>query len=658
MADYKYQGDKVMLEDKLQVSDYEREEVGKTFETFYRSKSERSGAVKQFQHHSFDEYLKKSRLLFWNSVLTESEDLRELDLEFALPFARKEVMDFLGRITSLGLNPVLSGNGIGQGGVKVLQAIYKKWRLKSKDKVEKFWQTLYGVVNGTLCLSVGFDGEETEKKYLRSYDVETGAYDFEKKLIAMWNDVTSEVVPIEEMYLSKIYQRDIQKQGITIRKQEMDWAEFKSSKYGKSPRAQFVYPGAMLAEDSLYHQLLANAGSMDRITILTEFDTYGDTQKIIAGGVLLNGLGSGKTGTGLVTACSPNPFHHKSQPYVWSVHAPVDEKFAYGLSMPFMIKDTHKILNTSITMMLERELRAIDPPIITSDFEAPQIIFGQKKIVPVNDINAYKEFNISEASNQYFTMMNSLQGTMTAHAQGGMSQIIPSRQPKSAREVVAMENIKKESLGNSIILYFDVVYQELLLVVKTALQFYQSGKFDSEELARTIVVSDMPLSEGGIGTLEVRIVKKPKEAVALHFEKVQKSIENGKTTEIIEIPIESLNNLIFYIDDIKLEPERSSDLEVSMYVENVLKPIVEVFAPAGIVDMGKTFLRFMEKAGETPSDYVSNENISALMSSWGNRKFQMPPQMGGGQGPKGALMQSGRGMIGGGQSMGGYPELA
>jgi hypothetical protein len=728
------------------------------------------------------------------------------------------------------------------------------------------------------------------------------------------------------MYLSKIWQRNIQKQGKTIRKQDMSWDEFKAE-FGNYKRAGFVYPGSMIDEQSLYYELLDGAGiiASDGIQVLKEVDTDNDTYKIVANGILLNGLGENET-----VKCSPIPFDHKCQPYVWSVHEPIDEKFAYGLSMPFKLQDPHKILNVSYcvtpdtkiltndlrwvtaeslkigdklvgfeeygqktgktgrestkdrrlqeskviktgrmmapvyevtiadgtkikctgnhrwltwhcnggglkwtrtdemkkilenkewrgtgrkifmpkpfdvvgqdmsyksgyiggifdgeghlnlgqsyakngitrgmqmsfmqnegvvlnkaiqylkdynfeitdnkrktdschhveikggvremmrvlmsfrpdrfikkwsekkiqnstmrsdvrpqvlsvaflgdmeiitlesstktyiaegfcahnTMLLERELRLIDPPIITSDFEAPSLIFGQKKVIPVTDVTAYKEFSLNEATGSFFNMMNSLQGVMTSQAQGGMNQIIPSRQPKSAREVVAMQNLMQQSLGNSLTLYYDLVYQELLLVIKTALQFYQNGKYEEKDLIKTITVPNFPISKGGVGQLEVRIVKKPQDALKLHFEAVQKSIENGKTTEIIEVPVDMLNNLEFFIDDIKLKPENQDELERSMYFQNVLQPILSVFAPAGLADMGKTFLRFLEVNNEHPADYVSNENLSQFLSQTGMQKFQMPmQQVGGGQGMQGALNQIPRGIMSGGQSNGGY----
>mgnify|MGYP001608784229 FL=1 len=381
-----YRPEDEMLKDGIEIPDGVIEMVGNEYVDFFTARNARSGEIRHLQYQTFEDYLRTSRELFWNSTLTTSDDLRELGLDFAFPFVRKEVLDFLGRIASLNISPQLSGDDISSHGVRVLQAIYKKWRMKSNDRVEKFWETLYGIVNGTVCLYVGFDGKESTKRFLTSYNVETGDYKFDVKKVKMWNDVRVEIVPIEEMYLSKIWQRNIQLQGKTFRLQNMTYPEFCSSEFGKAPMAKYVRPGIRIAEDSLYFQLLSGMGidTQSHVQVLTSIDTDKDRRIVIAGGIPLNMLGKGKK---MITA--PIPFHHKIQPYVWSIHEPIDDKFAYGLSMPFKIKDGHKLLNTSYTMLVESELRGIDSPYLTSDIEAPEIIFGKKKVIPVMDVNAY-----------------------------------------------------------------------------------------------------------------------------------------------------------------------------------------------------------------------------------------------------------------------------
>lgn len=659
-----YKPEEQMQLDGIELSEETKQKIAELYSDFYSFRNQRSGQIKQFQYQTFEDYLKISRELFWNSTLTNSDDLRELGLDFSFPFIRKEVLDFLGRISTLNIAPQLSGEALTSHGVRVLQAIYKKWRTKSNDRVEKFWQTLYGIVNGTVCLYVSYDGQESIQRFLTEYDPKNGEYKIDEKTKKIWDDVRVEIVPIEEMYLAKIWERNIQKQGQTIRLQTFTWADWCASEYYSHPMAKYVRPGNQIAEDSLFYQLLGGMGvdTSDHVQVLTSFKTgHKDEKLVVSQGIPLNMLG--KTQTEIV---QPNPFHHKMQPYIWSVHEPIDEKFAYGLAMPFKIKDSHKLLNTSYTMLVESELRGIDPPYLTSDIEAPDIIFGKKKVIPVMDVNAYKPIDVKEGSGAFYTMMNSLQGIMSSHAQGGSQAIAPSKQPKAAREIIAMETMKQQALGNALVMYFDMVSQELRLVLKTALQFYASGKFGDQDanIVRAITLPEFPLSKGGMGRLEARIVKKPQEALALYFEAVKNSMSAGRTTEIVEFPSDSLSQLVdFTINDIRLEPEKASELEKAAWNEQVLSPLVNIWIPMGLADPAKAFLRWAEKNNEHVSNFASEKMLPQLMASWGG-EYKLPPaymeMMVGGRSGQGAqtgnLNQSTTGTQFGSQSNGGIPS--
>lgn len=620
---------KTIVEDAYKPSDKALETIGSVYHDFYTFRSNRDQSFRQLQGLNLEEYWKQSRELFWNSNVTKSEDLEALGLDFSLPFIRKEVLDFTGRLVSMNISPKLAGDDINAFSIQVLQAMYQKWRFKSKDKVEKFWQMLYATMNGTVINYVGFDAGARNLQFLTEMDREGGLYAKETGVKKFWDDAFTELVPVEELYLEKIWERNMQKQNRTIRLKEMTGRDFaKNFPINKYPMAQYVTTGNKISDDSLFHQLLggANILNSDKVQVLYMMDTATDEYKIVANGVWLNTVGKKNDDS------RPNPFKHKMQPYTMSVHEPIDEKFAYGMSMPFKLKDTSKILNTSYTMLVERELRSIDPPVISSDFEAPELIFGQQRIIPVNDVDAYKEFRIEEASGAYFTMMNSLQGLMGSFAQGGMSQVAPSRQPRSAREIIELNNLKQQTLGNTLVLYYDLLHQEIMLLLKTMLQFYPAGRYNKENIVRAFTVPNFPLSQGGVGNLEVRFVKDPQRGLQLYMEAVNKTVENGVQTEIVEAPIDIIQNLEFYMSDIKLEPEKSDDLEKAAFNENILQPMLDVFVPSGVADIGKTYLRFLEKHGEHPSSFSSEQQMPQVMGSGGRQQPQMPQQGMGQQG--------------------------
>lgn len=645
---------KIKLEDlRGEITDQELEIVNKTYYDFIKMRAQREGSIKQFQGNSAETFWKKSRELFWNTCNTPSEDLRELGLDFSIPFVRKEVMDFMGRLSAQNYKTRLNGEGLDIYGVKILQGMLDKWRFHSNDKVEKFFDLLYGQVNGTLCKFVGYNDSKLTYRYLKSYTSDTD-FKIEEKETAYWDDVWTEIVPIEDIYLPKIWERNVQKQGRLIWKTEMDWKDFKNE-FKTFDNAEYVYPGNQFAENSLYYTLLSGAGitSSDRVQVLKRWDIFKDEYTVIANGVWLNPIGKGDH-----QAIAPNPFNHKMLPFTWGIADPIDEKFAYGMSLPFKIKDPHKLLNMSLTMMVEREFRTIDPPILSSDFEAPKLIYGQHKVIPVNDINAYKELTLQDASPQFTNMMGTLQGEMSSLAQGGAGQTGgPSRQPKSAREVMQMEQVKQQAMGNALTMYYDLIRQETMLILKTALQFYPLKKYQKQKgnILRALTLPNYPLAQGGNGTMEIRITKKKSNEFALWIESINKGLANGTKHEIIEAPLDFIEELEFEIVSIDMEPEQSSDLKKAAFFEQVITPMMQIYVPAGIADPGKVFLRHMEMMGEHPSDFVSTQKISELMKSWGDSEdvnVSSPPKPAQGA-TTGAMNQSTTGIANGPQ--GGAP---
>lgn len=651
---------KIMLENMRNPSEIELELVADTYADYYKWRNWRSGEIIQFQNRNLEDFLKVSRELFWNAFKTPSEDLAELGLEFSIGFLRKETLDYLGRLTQLGLTMSFTGDNLDAYGIKVLDALYKKWRFHSNDKVEKFWDLLYGTVNGTLCKYIGYNDAMATRRFLRAYNKETEAYNIEEKKVARWDDVWTEIVPLEDIYLSKIYERNVQKQGRMIWLTQIDWKDFKRE-FKSFDNAEYVYPGNRLSEDSLYFRLLGGTGvvTTDKVQILKYYDELNDQLKIIANGVWLNPIGGKKR----AEVVAPMPFNHKMLPFVWSMGEPLDEKFAYGMSVPFKLKDPHKILNTQITMLVERELRAINPPILTSDIEAPKLIYGTDAVIGVSDVDAYKELQVSEASNSFFTSMNSIQGIISTHAQGGNSMVANSKQPKSAKEVLAQEQLKQLYLANALLLYYDQIRQEIPLVVKTALQFYKTKKYKSQDkrIIRSLMVPNSPLMSGGVGNLEVRFVKKKQDDMVSFFEALHKSITNGKMHEIIEVPLDVIDNLEFYIDEIKLEPEKTTEMQVAMFMENVVTPMMNIYVPAGIGDLGKLFLKHMQKLGVHPADLASDKVLPQIMAAWGD-SYKIPDELmtalrGAGKtgNQTGNLMQSDRGIATGGTGNQGAP---
>lgn len=605
------------------ISDEENNVLSSVYEDYYQYRARRDGCTDQFQGKSFENFLTISREAFWNSAVTPSNDLQALDLNLTIGFIRKEVWDFCSGLVAQNFKGDFEGDALNIFGVKTIQAIYDKWRFKSNDKVEKFWDILYGAVNGTVIKYVGYNNSKVHRRYLREYDKKKGGYKIEEKDDYFWNDVWTQIAAVEDIYPQKTWERDVQRQGKMIWIDQMSFNDFQRD-YSQYGPAEDVCPGNQIAADSLYFRLLKGTGvtTYDKVQVVKRYDIINDRMDIVANAVWLNPIGKGKD-----QKSAPMPFNHKLQPFSWTIWKAIDEKFAWGMSMPFELKDYQKILNVSMTMLVEQEMRAIDPPTLSSDFEAPQLIHGQHKVIPVNDVNAYKVLDVKEGSNSFYQMITGLQSLMSAQASGGVQNVTPSRQPKSAKEIQAIQQAKQMALGSSLLMYYNMLRQEMLLVIKTALQFYPTSKYNdvNNRIVRSIKLPNTALTGGGVGNLVVRFVKSKQDDLISFFESIEESIKNGRQTEIIEAPIDILKDIDFMISNITIEPEKSNEIEKATFIEQVINPMVNVYVPAGLADLSKVYLRHLEKLGEHPADYSSEKVLPQLMSQWGHEMdFKIP----------------------------------
>jgi hypothetical protein len=615
MSDAK-KDEKINLDNIVKHTFLEKKVIGEAYEDYYKYRGQRDSCVDQFQGNSLEDFLSISRELFWNSTVTPSNDLSALDLSLTIGFARKETLDYVGRLVGKNLKGTFEGEGLDSFGIKTLQGIYDNWKYRVNDENETFWRLLYGAVSGTVCEFIGYNNSRVKRRYLKNYNAKTGSFSIDEKEDFYYNDVWSELAPVEDIYLSKVWERDIQRQGKLIWRNQMSFKDFKRD-FSTFDNAEYVYPGNQIAEDSLYFRLLKGSGvtSYDTIEVLKIFDMIKDEYIIIANGIWLNPIGKGKK-----QATSPMPFNHKKMPFGWTIFKPIDEKFAYGMGIPFEIKDFHKTLNVSNTMLLEQEYRAINPATLSSDFESPEIIHGQSKVIPVNDINAYKIMDVKEGSTAFFQTMAGLQNLMTAQAQGAPQNGVPSRQPKSAREAMQIKQMVEESLGNTLVAYKNMIRQQMNLMVKTALQFYPVKNYKNvkSRILRDIKIPNTSLSGGGIGTLKIRLVDKKQDDIITFFESIEESLQNGKQVEIIEAPVDFVKDLDFSITGVSIEPKINTDLERQSYVDNIIKPMLEVYVPAGVADISKVYLRHLEKFGEHPADFSSEKTLPQLYSNWGD----------------------------------------
>jgi hypothetical protein len=612
---------KVKPEDIFKPSKKELELVSKIYSKYVNWASVVNSPLEQFRGLNLENYLKISRQLFWSKASLKSvlqEDVFKAEFDLFLPEIRNNVLDIVAHLAGLRIKPVFGLlrkklESIYQS--KVLEAIYENWRNFSNDRIEKFWDYLYVTINGTLIKYIGWNETDKELVYFR---VKKGKLSPQKERVYK-GEVEGTRVPLENVFVPKIWEPDIQKQKEIIVVERMSQEEFRE-KYGFYEKSKYVYPGSMIAKESLYFQLLPSVSKANFFEVVRYYNSCLDQFVLLANGVWLNPFDEDEN-------IFPIPFNHKQLPFAKTIFEPIDDRFFYGLSLPFKLKTPQEIYNVMNQLLILREMKEISPPILTHDFEKPKLKFGPSAIIPVGDINAYRELNISPASGSFFQSLYLIKSNLQPQSP---PLPITSRMPRSATEKQIESYRRAQFLGNYVLMIWDLIRQESELVLKTALQFYPLSKFKEilpsgvmKEIYRLIQIENTPLPSGGIGDLELRITDNVSYWQELALEVASRRKFSKKPMDIIEITPEELQKIDFVIKDIQLETENPPALEQALFKEKIAF-ILQLFG--SMVSPEKAVLRTMEILRESPADWLKEDILSKVLEAEeGGLLLNIPP---------------------------------
>lgn len=603
---------KVKLEDVRNISQTETNLVVEIYEKYVKWASVVNSPFKEFNGLSLRQYLTASRRLFWGydpeAIDYLSENINKAKFSIFLPEIRNNILEILSYFLALRVKPVIDAKAdLYKNYIEhICSGVYENWRNVTKDKMEKFWDYLYLIENGTLIKYVGYEDIKAKREFVKSDG--NGGYKFEEKEVQLNDEVVAKRIPLENIYFPKLQEPNIEKQGEAIYVERLLESDFKT-RYGNFERSKYVMVGSKLDPQSAYADILPLSTISDKVEVVKYFDQNQDRYVILANGVWLNPKNSKED-------VFPLPYNHKKLPFEKVVFEPFDANFFYGLSLGFKLRTPQQLYNLYNELLMVREMKEISPPILTHDFEAPKVKFGPSKVIPVQDINAWKELNISPASTSFFNTLTLLKGNLSIK-----SPLAPvaSRQPRSATENKIESYQTNQFYENYLKMIWDLFYQEINLVLKTAFQFYPVKKikaetmFGAREFNRVMKIANTNLPSGGVGTLEIRMTPQLAEWEELQLEAENRSKSGREKVEILEANSEFFESLDFVITAIQLEKENPPALEQALFKEK-LAFILQAFG--NMVSPVKAALRSFEVLRENPADWLDQATLEKLYSAY------------------------------------------
>lgn len=597
---------KIYLEDFYKPPEEVMAVIYDVYTKYIRWRALRDQPYRQFNGMNLISYLEDARQKFWGYLPVSYDDETP---QFFFPETRNQIIGILAKMANLRMKPSFEGvEGYDVLKATLLKDLFEYWRRGANRKITNFWQFLYNIINGTIIVHTAYQSKKRAVRDIQYYDPATGETTFRESELDE-SDVEDVIVNLEDFYFPKLWEPDIQKQNECVWRTLMLYSDFKDEFKGY-PESQYVMPGSQFADASIFSEFLSyDVRGSDFVEVIKYYNAVKDRYVIIANGVLLNPVKSkGKF------ECAPLPWNHKHLPFSKSIFEPLDSTFFFGIPLAQKVKSPQEAINKLWELLLEREERSVAAPIITNDPSVELgIEFRPGRVYQVQgDPSSYKELQVSGASASYWNALMALQGILARTGSGGMSPVLPSRQPRTATEKSLEAQQQREAVGLPTLFYQDLLEQKVWLTIMNMIQFYTRSKVEKvigeRKFRKILSLTDVKLYGGGLGNREIRITESPVSGAELKKESYLRSLLKKERVEIIEVTPQQLQDIRFDIK-ISFEVENSPETERALYLDFV-RTIIALFAPYGLVSPKKLFYRTAEKFNENISDLVEEQVLS------------------------------------------------
>lgn len=403
----------------------ERERIEEIKKKFERSYSTMRKTFRQFNNKSVLELQDECQKLFLNYRPPRSTDPDEAwKSDTIRPIVRNRSVSIAAHMTKQVMKPTMIAQNDQQvadsEAAVVMENLMEFANYDADYERMFFYAVISAIVNPAVIIH-----SEYRKAYRTIKEVQEDGTWKEREILDEENSGFKDtIVPIEELYISDMFQHDIQKQDCLIWRRIITY-EAAMGKYGNRKNFDKVKPGVQVifdaGTDTFYEQYDEELAE-NLVEELIYLHKGADLQVAMLNGVLMD------------DPDQPNPRLDKKYPFTKSGYELIDEgRFFYYFSLVRKMKDDAEVINTLYRMLIDGTYLKVMPPqaifgddIINSNVIYPgqMTTFGKdSKLQPIDigvDLNAglatlqKTESSLSESSNDTMQSGQVQPGSQTA----------------------------------------------------------------------------------------------------------------------------------------------------------------------------------------------------------------------------------------------------
>ncbi len=442
-----------------------------------------------------------------------------------------------------------------------MEALVKHARNKNNPEVSIFWEAWQGATQGTVIKYNGYLKSIQKRKFIKSYNPETGDIEFDEKDVIISDECVDEFVEISEFFIKDFFIQDLQEQPavawikyVDKSTAQMELGKYKNWKYvqNKAECQQYQNETTTFFLDKYQNRVDDN-----EYEIVKYYNKSEDKYIILCNGVLL------------LDAPMLWGRIKKYYPFAKTIFEPFSSRsFFYGNSLPNANMDVQDTINSLWNMGLDKTRRSMNPPLIVGTrnkdlLEQENETLGMEDTIYVDDVGQVQYQVIPGITNSEMAMIQWVgqqfdMGTVDANQQGVANRGVTAREI-----VIANENAKKLK-GIFFTFLTDLWVQKTRLTVVNILMHYTLpkmetiiGKDGTEEIKETyptFYINNFKAPNGQKGILAIQIVGSEAELPSRDQLDIDEEIMKLKGVNLRKTAITNT-----FFDEFDYEPEIVTD---------------------------------------------------------------------------------------------------
>jgi len=406
----------------------------------------------------------------WNSFQPAGSDDPDLAWKSNAirPITRNKVISIVAHLTGNIIYPIIYAQNENQeedrDAAETMRDLLE-YACDNSDYAETF---VYSVIAACVNPAIVLQNEYVEIFRTIKEVKEDGSYEAKKVLDDAFSGIVQSIVPLNELYISDVYERDIQKQPFLIRRRVIDY-NTASMKYGDNPKFKDVTPGIVPVyhdgSDTFYD--VYDESQSDRLVEeLIYYNRKDDLQLTFVNSIIMSKVDA------------PNPRTDKEYPFSKTGFEPISSGFFYYKSLVSKLEPEQNIIDTIYQAIIDGSLLKQMPPTAiygTETFNS-NIITPGKVVSFTNPDTKVEKIDVGSDLNAGYNILEKIESSMAESSMNVMQQGQTPSGTNTAYEISVLEQNAKIMLGLFGRMIGFLVRDLGKLIVGDIVQYYTVGE--------------------------------------------------------------------------------------------------------------------------------------------------------------------------------------